>query len=271
MPRQSFDSEYRHALLPQEDVEIAAEKDAIPSHQARSPSKLINSLWGALLASSVFLNVFLIWSVRGRVQHAATASCPDESYSPAWDAVEYEQRLFSKATAVPLPWQGAPSDEVDAAWEDLIDSQGTKVGLTKIPKADAAKMLNHTVAVPGDEGSFATTLDVFHQLHCLNLIRKALHPDYYADHLAMHNSGAQGFNHVGHCITAIRESLMCSADITPTVFKWEETEHRTFPRLDVMHTCRNFDKIRDWAKERHLEDFDLEVHVADDLKIPIIH
>ncbi|KAF7983129.1 hypothetical protein HWV62_24095 [Athelia sp. TMB] len=266
MPRRSCDSEYQLALLPPEGVENTDEKDALHSRWVHSPSKRAKFVWGALLASSVSLNVLQAWSAQRTIPDSVAASHPDESHSPAWGVVEYKQRIFSEVTAVPLPWQGPPSDEVDAAWEDLYN-----FGLTKVPKSDAAKMLNHTVPIPGDESNFAIALDVFHQLHCLNLIRKTLHPEYYPDQAAAHHSRGQGVDHIGHCITSLRESLLCSADITPTVFKWEEAEHKIAPRFDVVHTCRNFDKIRDWAKERHLEEFDREVHVLDDLKIPVIH
>ncbi|KZP06292.1 hypothetical protein FIBSPDRAFT_842279 [Athelia psychrophila] len=124
--------------------------------------------------------------------------------APAYDAVEYELRKFSRARWM-TPWHGPPSDAVDDAWEALYN-----FGVSKIPKSDAAKMLNRTVAIPGDEENYVIALDVFHQLHCLNVIRQALAPDYYPMLRINHD-----FDHVDHCVNSLRESLMCSVDITP--------------------------------------------------------
>jgi hypothetical protein len=55
----------------------------------------------------------------------------------------------------------------------------TPVTIIKIPRESAAQLVNWTSPVPGDEGNYITMLDVFHQLHCLNLIRRALYPERY--------------------------------------------------------------------------------------------
>ena len=40
---------------------------------------------------------------------------------------------------------------------------------------------------------------------------------------------------------------------------------------DVAHTCRNFEKVRDWARERVLpKPFDPTVHLTDDIVIPVL-
>lgn len=43
---------------------------------------------------------------------------------------------------------------------------------------------------------------------------------------------------------------MCNADITPNVIQWDPQTHRNWARLDVVHTCRDFEKIQDWAKDQ---------------------
>ncbi|KZP29098.1 hypothetical protein FIBSPDRAFT_1039098 [Athelia psychrophila] len=139
-------------------------------------------------------------------------------------------------------------------------------GVSKIPKSDAPKMLNRTVAIPGDEENYVIALDVFHQLHCLNMMRQALAPDHYP--MSRINDG---FDHVDHCANSLRESLMCSVDITPNTWIWNpEAKNgtgRTSPRLDNMHTCRDFDKVRDWPKAREMDgNLDKTVCVEDDLE-----
>lgn len=43
----------------------------------------------------------------------------------------------------------------------------------------AAQLANRTTRMPGDDNVYVIGLDVFHQLHCLNHLRKTLYPDRY--------------------------------------------------------------------------------------------
>lgn len=42
-----------------------------------------------------------------------------------------------------------------------------EVGVSRIPKETAAKLVNYTIPIPGDPGYYIISLNVFHQLHCL--------------------------------------------------------------------------------------------------------
>lgn len=53
------------------------------------------------------------------------------------------------------------------------------VGINQINAAEAAQLPNFTTAIPNATDSFVVELDVFHQLHCLNALRKTLFPVRY--------------------------------------------------------------------------------------------
>ncbi len=53
-----------------------------------------------------------------------------------------------------------------------------EVGITAIPADDAAKLQTETLQIPGSR-DYLVQLGVFHQLHCLNALRKALYPERY--------------------------------------------------------------------------------------------
>lgn len=110
------------------------------------------------------------------------------------------------------------------------------------------------------------------------MIRKALYPDYYGMEFNETkpladtrippdpNTDQQEplpmvpFHHISHCFNSIRESLICSGDITPVVWKWDDRVNRSFPRFDVVHQCRDTDAIDAWVRERHMEEhFDVTV------------
>lgn len=102
--------------------------------------------------------------------------------------------------------------------------------------------------------TYGTMLEVFHQLHCLNLVRQATWPldrfdpawgDLYPNDL-IEPVGAR--MHVDHCIEALRLSLMCYADVTPMLIIRDESRALgSFADFNMHHKCRDFDKLVEWV------------------------
>ncbi|CRG92118.1 hypothetical protein PISL3812_09173 [Talaromyces islandicus] len=115
-----------------------------------------------------------------------------------------------------------PSDESNAAWETLFPTRG---GFFKHPQL-----------APDRSG-----LAVFHQLHCLDNIRKG----YWA---AVHGKEDHHVSpaHVRHCIDYLRQSLICHADtnVEPVI----EDLHGV-RGFGVEHKCRDFSRVKDWIAE----------------------
>ncbi|KAJ7449174.1 hypothetical protein FB451DRAFT_1343219 [Mycena latifolia] len=144
-----------------------------------------------------------------------------------------------------------PSPELDQAWSNLYN-----FGISQIPKSQAALLPNKTQAIPGDEENYIVELEVFHNLHCLNMLRKRLRSDYYTDSLAW------TIPHLEHCIDWIRQSL---------IWQWDAVQNMSTSRGDVVHTCRNFDKLRDWGKSHKIRSqFNGNIRIEDDIVIPEI-
>ncbi|TFK38461.1 hypothetical protein BDQ12DRAFT_112969 [Crucibulum laeve] len=192
-------------------------------------------------------------------------------FSPAQDVIEYEVKTFHVGFEGDMTvYQGEPSKELDEAWEDLYN-----FGISRIPKSQAAQLANKTSAIPDDPGYYIVELDVFHQLHCLNMIRKALNPLGYPD-MSLTNPDPQeakdNKEHISHCIDSIRQSLMCAGDVSTIVWQWAEPLKKAIVRGDVAHTCRNFEKIREWGKESTMRTLhDDTKKIEDGIVIPIIH
>jgi len=212
---------------------------------------------GAIL--SLALNVVIVGVALSR-RGPSNPIFPQILYSPAQDVLSYKVVKFHSAFGASLPiYDKPPSPEVDAAWDALYE-----FAYIKVPKSQAAQMTNKTYPVLGDETNYMASLDVFHMLHCLNQMRKAMYPEYYPPSPeGIHTS------HMRHCISSLRQSLMCSADISTIVWQWSETAQAAKERSDVVHTCRDFDAIRDWAKDHYLDhQQDMTVYIPDDLDIP---
>ena len=61
-----------------------------------------------------------------------------------------------------------------------------------------------------------------------------------------------------HCLDYIRQALMCHADSTPVRLEWRKESHFLIPKFDQYHTCRNFELLHEWSKERALEKHSLQ-------------
>ena len=61
----------------------------------------------------------------------------------------------------------------------LILTPMEEFGVTRVDKESADQLVNRTSEIPNDPGYYITALDVFHQMHCLNNLRKAVWPEYY--------------------------------------------------------------------------------------------
>ena len=82
------------------------------------------------------------------------------------------------------------------------------------------------------------------------MIRQSMRPDYYKPYNPQDNGedGLLGPHHLNHCIDTIRQALMCASDVTVYTWKWDEERHSHTNQLTTPHTCRNFDKIREWGR-----------------------
>ncbi|KAJ7042689.1 hypothetical protein C8F04DRAFT_1076762 [Mycena alexandri] len=184
---------------------------------------------------------------------------PQALYSPAQDVLEYKTVKFHSGFGPDLPiYDQPPSDEVDKAWESLYE-----FAYSKIPRNQAIRLANKTYPILGDEQEYVLALDVFHELHCLDEIRKAMHPDYYP-----HTTEGINTNHMRHCISSLRQSIMCTADISTIVWQWSERSQAAKERADVLHTCRNFEKIQEWGRDHFAGAMqDMTIYIPDDLNV----
>jgi Mycotoxin biosynthesis protein UstYa len=58
-----------------------------------------------------------------------------------------------------------------------------------------------------------------------------------------------------HCVDALRESIQCSGDLTPIPIILPYEGIRQIPDTAQVHTCRNFDVLKDLVYVRNTSDF----------------
>ncbi|KAJ3722012.1 hypothetical protein F5878DRAFT_70349 [Lentinula raphanica] len=222
------------------------------TNRHRNPLRAL--LVPGLLAVSISFNLVLLAALVLGLRDSSTRTL----YSPAHHAVEYKTVKFHSGFGADLPiYDRPPSPEVDAAWDGLYE-----FALNKVPREEAILMPNRTYPILGEEDHYMIALDVFHQLHCLNEMRKAMYPEYYP-------ITGEGIHtpHMQHCISSLRQSITCSSDITPIVWQWSNKSQAAKERSDVVHTCRDFEKIKDWAHDHFVpRQQNMSIFINDDLK-----
>ncbi|KAF8248669.1 hypothetical protein K440DRAFT_642085 [Wilcoxina mikolae CBS 423.85] len=106
------------------------------------------------------------------------------------------------------------------------------VGISRITRDDAKKMVNRTMRIPGETGDYVVGLSVFRQLQCVDMLRKHI----------WSSSPSTGNEQLSQCLEALRQSVMCASDVTPLVWVWDEKKHVAKEVTEVQHTCVDFEK-----------------------------
>ena len=110
-------------------------------------------------------------------------------------------------------------------------------------------------AEPPASHGYIAGVEVFHHLHCLNVVRQFAWRDRYPEGLMptllKYNSPAVARAHVDHCIETLREALTCNADLTPYLwYKYAgDGDGPAKEDFQATHKCKRFDRIVDWVKE----------------------
>lgn len=161
-----------------------------------------------------------------------------------------------------LKYVGEPTDEMDEAWVELIRGgctnpvTATVISLLTLTPKDRGILLSHQEAYeawgPQHEqfwnqrsGGYFAGIEMLHMLHCVNQIRKLFYPERYP-----RVQTTQLRVHRDHCLNSIREHIMCKADMTPLPTRWTQGIQNYYIEVNRPHTCRNFQKLRDFVTDR---------------------
>ncbi|KAJ6597467.1 hypothetical protein DFH09DRAFT_972116 [Mycena vulgaris] len=192
----------------------------------------------------------VILSVRSR-PHLTAAHCLSRlsTFSPGLEVVEYSTVKFNGTFRHPSIYRGTPTPELDAAWDRLtMDVQPLRLSretLERIGKVDRPSLVRYREE---DGGGYMASVEVVHQLHCLNMLRKYTYNDYYKDFDKSFTIKEDIFRtHLDHCVELIRQNLMCIADTGVITYEWVDGWDLPYPDFNTAHQCRNYDKVLEWA------------------------
>jgi len=198
------------------------------------------------------------------------------SYSPILDDMEIpivDQQVQGELFPGPNPLIGRmePSPATDALWQDFEIQPSVVLSREQIIKM--GKDPEKTAKYPDEDFGFGNEaymagMDIFHQLHCFDSIRKEAFKDYYFDGEKYHMEGyGPNFGkpkrqhteiwwlHLRHCTDIIVQALMCNANTDLYTLTWLETQQRPFPDFSVNKKCVDWDAIIRWRDEHKLDVF----------------
>ncbi|PLB44957.1 hypothetical protein P170DRAFT_450016 [Aspergillus steynii IBT 23096] len=171
---------------------------------------------------------------------------------PGLDSVEYETIMFKGAQEGDNPYKGHPGPDLDAAWSQLTEVRHVSVS----PEIMVSINKSNNNAVQLADGTYFGATEVFHQLHCLNLIRQHSYKEYYdvdgRRPPGLTDSSATLRKHLDHCIDILRQNIMCNGDTSVITHNWVQGYEFPYPNFNTKHKCRRFEKIVEWEKDHQV-------------------
>ncbi|PKY04377.1 hypothetical protein P168DRAFT_236385 [Aspergillus campestris IBT 28561] len=179
---------------------------------------------------------------------------PISWWSPILDQIEIPRystqlngTLFSKPNVSMAREEPGPAN--DAKWvefEDILTHVVSREEILKLGKdPDTVARFDNKYWGLG-ENAYMVQLDVMHQIHCLNMLRKAAFADYpgYTPRMDAHDK--IWWIHLGHCTDILLQNIQCNANTEVLTLDWMEDYPRPFPDFSVNRKCRDFNAIVDW-------------------------
>ncbi|KXT03380.1 hypothetical protein AC578_4012 [Pseudocercospora eumusae] len=131
--------------------------------------------------------------------------------------------------------------ETDAAWAAISSTDPIPISRADVIAAGKdprkAAKFNSSFGL-GEEEAYAGRLDVLHQVHCLNRLRKEIY-----------NAKEDGWKkemddlHLSHCIWYLLQNIMCTANYDVYTHIWTDTFEYPYPDFNIQKKCTKFDDV----------------------------
>ncbi|KAI0126814.1 hypothetical protein BJ170DRAFT_684396 [Xylariales sp. AK1849] len=183
------------------------------------------------------------------------------AWSPLYDLVDLRpQTMMVNGTLFPPKdpsiARQLPNPNADMLWEEyelIRVFPVTKADVVKLGKdPSTAVKLEDEIWGLGDD-AYATVLDVYHQIHCLNSLRQIAYGSYYnrsqgrADTLLLREM------HINHCTDILLQALQCSGNLNLITMHWVETQLQPWPDMSLNKQCVDFPHLTEWRKEATID------------------
>ncbi|KAI1109959.1 hypothetical protein F5Y14DRAFT_455539 [Nemania sp. NC0429] len=183
-------------------------------------------------------------------------------YSPLYDAIDLDihtiqvNGTFSPPKDPTIARQ-LPNPAADAVWEDyekvrpipLTSSQIARIG--KDPTT-VAKFEDKLWGLGSD--AYLADLDVFHQLHCLNVLRQYAYADYYKKKpLNASDVHSHANMHLNHCVDMLMTAIKCSGNGGFITSHWIPDVEYPQPDMSINRKCIDFERLVEWRNNNTID------------------
>ncbi|KAL7800816.1 hypothetical protein V8C43DRAFT_326016 [Trichoderma afarasin] len=236
-----------------EDGDLLHKGDDKNKRRSRLSVSYITCLNVIIFLLSLSLFSISIYRLRGRLNGELRAS---STWSPIYDALDLEMvtKRINGTLFTPSEHSIArqmPNSAADGTWEEWELTRVfpvTRADIIRLGKdPETAVKLDPEIWGLGDD-AYATALDIYHQLHCVNTLRQIAYGTYY--NMQMGNPDANNATlremHINHCVDILMQAIQCSGNANLITFHWVEKLQRPFPDMSIDRKCINFDKLTDW-------------------------
>ncbi|KAL3417154.1 hypothetical protein PVAG01_11154 [Phlyctema vagabunda] len=156
-----------------------------------------------------------------------------------------------------------PSHDVDLAWKRLANI--CPIPLTREDVMKVGKDPKQAAKWPESFGfgpdAYIGRVDVFHQIHCLDTLRREAYFDHYYGKKWPHGTPTSDLHqtHVSHCIYLLLQNLMCTGNVDIYTHFWADAQYNAFPDFNLNHKCRDFEAILKWQEDNSVDVKEFEV------------
>ncbi|EME42004.1 hypothetical protein DOTSEDRAFT_25662 [Dothistroma septosporum NZE10] len=181
----------------------------------------------------LFLTGVSVWTQVGMLIKTKNLTCP------VCDEVEADLRydspvLFQPNWAMVVP----PTNVTNEIWQRLSPPGE---GFVEVANEVARNLPPSRVSERRPDTHKVYGVSVFHQLHCVNMLRLNMYPEEF--HWTLPGESAEQIRkHRDHCIDYLRQAIMCNADVT-----FEPWGEAGINGMGAIHQCRDYQKIFTWA------------------------
>ena len=166
-------------------------------------------------------------------------------FPPVESGLRFQRQMFDKYGVQHSPTAQPPGPALDAAWHDLLSSM-----MVKVTPEELQSQTSESSIQLADGTGYVASLGVYHELHCIKLLKHWLHRDHY---LADWDDARvdQYWKHLNHCLDWLKNAALCRSDTTLTTLAWNETILDT--EYPVAFQCVDPDSLFDWARTRAVD------------------
>ncbi|KAK4187191.1 hypothetical protein QBC35DRAFT_385399 [Podospora australis] len=154
---------------------------------------------------------------------------------------------FDAELGAPSVFKGQPRKELDDAWGAIVDQPMILVNKETLEAYDPTSKPSKSKS-----GHYYATVEVYHQLHCLDITREFIWRDHYQHVDTFQDPPEMVWERVDHCIDLLRQVLMFNAD-TGLIFYTHMGQLQPAARVSINHMCRKFSHITDWVNSHDSE------------------